>query len=202
MGALASKAPGRSPETAFFCRRMPAGPLSGPPPKPSEAGSVGRGGARERSAVFAALGRKRSKADFATTRFRLRASTFRRRVPATSLGFGFSPPGRVPFGTARKEPKARSLCRGCRQALQIAGSRTGGRGTFSCARESTQRVRIGGEPPMHPPLSCTASLSFRRPEPAAALLPPTACGLLHPYALAIVPHRGAWNDIALGRLCR
>ena len=132
-------------------------------------------------------------------RVRLRASTFRRRVPATSLGFGFSPPGRVPFGTGRKEPKARSLCRGCRQALQIAGSRTGGRGTFSCARESTQRVRIGGEPPMYPPLSCTASLSFRRPGPAAALLPPTASGLLHPYASAIPPHRGAWSGEALRR---
>src|SRR5699024_5564876 len=48
-------------------------------------GDAGRGRARKRSVVFAVFGRKRSKADFATTRFR--------------------PEGRVPFGTARKEPK-------------------------------------------------------------------------------------------------
>lgn len=66
--------------------------LTGPPPKPSAAGSVGRGGvyrrkaavlalsrqrrptgAKERNAVFAAR-RKRSKADFAPTRF---AETYR-----------------------------------------------------------------------------------------------------------------------------
>ena len=64
--------------------------LTGPPPKPSAAGSVGRGGAKERNAVFAWDGqspsarlqrsrasnarRKRSKADFAPTRF---AETYR-----------------------------------------------------------------------------------------------------------------------------
>ena len=47
--------------------------LTGPPPKPSEAGSVGRGRAKERSAVFA-VRRKRSEADFALTRF---AETYR-----------------------------------------------------------------------------------------------------------------------------
>ena len=64
-----------------------APPLRGPRRNPASAVSVGRGGARKRSAVFAVLGRKRRKADFATTRFR--------------------PPGRVPFGTGQKEPKAR-----------------------------------------------------------------------------------------------
>ena len=97
--------------------------------------------------------------------------------------------------------------------LVFAGSRTGGRGTFSCARESTQRAGIpppagGGtrrwgdfsharkvtksapkvEHPLgYPPLSCTAFLSFRRTEPAVAPVPPAPSGLVHSYASAIPP---------------
>ena len=67
--------------------------------------------------------------------------------------------------------------------MAFAGSRTGGRGTFSCTRESTQRACPGGGPPGYPPLSWGALLSFRRPGPAVAPVPSAACGLLHPYAL-------------------
>ena len=67
--------------------------------------------------------------------------------------------------------------------MAFAGSRTGGRGTFSCTSESTQRACPGGGPPGYPPLSWGALLSFRRPGPAVAPVPPTACGLLRPYAL-------------------
>ena len=45
----------------------------------------------------------------------------------------------------------------------LSGPRPDRRGTFSRARESTQRVRIGGGTPYVPPLSCTACFSFRRP---------------------------------------
>ena len=41
--------------------------MAGSPPKPSEAGSVGGGGAKERSAVFRVSG-KQNEADFAPTR--------------------------------------------------------------------------------------------------------------------------------------
>ena len=67
--------------------------------------------------------------------------------------------------------------------MAFAGSRTGGRGTFSCTRESTQRACPGGGPPGYPPLSWGALLSFRRPGPAVAPVPSAACGLLRPYAL-------------------
>ena len=94
------------------------------------------------------------------------------------------------YAWGRSPPFPRFFTGGCRQALWIAGSRTGGRGTFSFTRESTQRACRGGGPPGYPPLSWGASLSFRRPGPAAAQLPPTADRLLHPYALVPAAQAG------------
>ena len=65
--------------------------------------------------------------------------------------------------SAQSRQKPASFAGGFRQALWVAGSRTGGRGTFSCTRESTQRACPGGGPPGYPPLSWGAFLSFRRP---------------------------------------
>ena len=94
------------------------------------------------------------------------------------------------YAWGRSPPFPRFFTGGCRQALWIAGSRTGGRGTFSCTRESTQRACPGGGPPGYPPLSWGAPLSFRRPGPAAAQLPSVACGLLRPYALVPAAQAG------------
>ena len=138
-------------------------------------------------------------------------------VPANPMGAGSRPGGRVPFLTREKEPKARSfsdrsdeiedrrysvwipsLCRRVPAGTIRAGSRTGGRVTF-LTQEKSPKVRPRGSAPLGiPPLSCTASLSFRRPGLAAAPVPPTPSGLLHPYALTSAPHRGAWPGIALG----
>ena len=54
-------------------------------------------------------------------------------------------------------------------------------GVTFLTQEKSPKVRPkGGEPPLGiPPLSWGVFLSFRRPEPAAAQLPPAASGLLH-----------------------
>ena len=126
---------------------------------------MGEGGARERVEFSPSLGRNEAK------------RTLRRRGRISGEAQGEELPEQII--PAREEPQFR---RRVPAGPIRAGSRTGGRGTFSHARGSTQRVRIGGEPPMHPPLSCTACFSFRRPEPAAAQLPPAPSGLLRPYA--------------------
>ena len=89
--------------------------LSGPAPtgiwgpcrNPASAVSVGRGGARKRSAVFAVLGRKRSIADFVTTRGFLGGGPTVSEAPP--LGAEAEPEAHplsrplVPFGRFRKE---------------------------------------------------------------------------------------------------
>ena len=102
----------------------------------------------------------------------------------------FRLPGRVPFGAARKEPK-------------------GGLGGVPPVRlrPQGQASLTVGPPPKNPRkgyggVSSSAQLAFRRPKLAVAQLPPAASGLVHPYALAIAPHRGAWNGEALRHVRR
>ena len=112
-----------------------------------------------------------------------------------------SPPGRAGWGTRSRHGRYPVLCdesgeggrRGRHQCgekavlggfapkprrAKDAGSRTGGRGTFSYTRESTQRACPGGAPPGYPPLSLDASFSFRRPKQDGLPVPSAAYGLV------------------------